>query len=382
VRSTANGFNYTEAATTFALGHPFLNAITIQVSFWVIAFELLALLMHYTAISLSQWFHVEIPVTLAPALLISALEGVLYGTALGITDAWIGRKWLRGRSLGIVLLGQVGIYLGVLIALVLALKYVLWPLAVVALFYGGTSPVGDTSAWGSVFWLILIYTAAMNLIISFINQMNRKFGPGILIPLIFGKYRVPREEERVFMFLDLRGSTSHAENLGHLKYSAMIRDAIYDINSALYNTPAEIYQYVGDEVVISWPVTKRFRHIVCIEFFFHCRQYIDRRSDKYLKDYGTVPLFKAGIHGGIVTAVEVGEIKREIAYHGDTINTAARIQGMCNQYNSELLISASLFESIDWGTTYHTEVVGEVELKGKQEKVKLYNITLEPRQIL
>jgi len=27
---------------------------------------------------------------------------------------------------------------------------------------------------------------------------------------------------------------------------------------------------------------------------------------------------------------EVGEIKTEIAYHGDTINTAARIQEQCN----------------------------------------------------
>jgi len=43
------------------------------------------------------------------------------------------------------------------------------------------------------------------------------------------------------------------------------------------------------------------------------------------------------LHLSIITAVEVGEIKREIAYHGDTINTAARTQRMCNQFCKDFL---------------------------------------------
>lgn len=367
-------FSYTVAANTFALRHPVLNAVIIQVSFWIIAFEILTVLLYLAADSFSQWYLVDIPFELLPSVVMSVLEGAFYGLALGMIDVWIGRKWLRGRSLSVALLGQVLIYLVVLVALVLVLQHVLWPYAILPLFYGGVSPLGDRNAWGSVFWVILVYTAAMNLVVGFINQMNRKFGPGVLLPLFLGRYRDPREEERIFMFLDLKASTSHAERLGHLKYSAMIRDAIFDINATLYDSPAEIYQYVGDEVVICWPVVKGFKPVVCIEFFFHCRDYIEGRSDEYIRDYGFVPEFKAGLHGGIVTAVEVGDIKREIAYHGDTVNTASRIQGMCNQFGSDLLISESLHESIEWPVAYSTRIVGEVTLKGKKEKVKLYSV--------
>lgn len=94
----------------------------------------------------------------------------------------------------------------------------------------------------------------MGLVISFISQMNKKFGPGVLIPLLLGKYRHPQEEERIFMFMDLESSTSHAENLGHIKYSALIRDSFLDISRALSKNRAEVYQYVGDEIVVSWLV--------------------------------------------------------------------------------------------------------------------------------
>ena len=167
----------------------------------------------------------------------------------------------------------------------------------------------------------------MSLVISFINQMNRKFGPGVLLPLLLGRYRNPKEEERIFMFMDLKSSTKHAENLGHIKYSALIRDSFMDINKVLVKHRAEIYQYVGDEIVISWPVTEGMKKAACVEFYFDCQNQFNLRKNYYTKLYGLTPKFKGGLHAEPVTAVEVGDVKRDIAYHGDTINTAAaRIQ--------------------------------------------------------
>lgn len=50
----------------------------------------------------------------------------------------------------------------------------------------------------------------------------------------------------------------------------------------------------------------------------------------YFGTYGRRPSFKSGLHAGGGIAVEIGGTKREIAYHGDTPNTAACIQGMSN----------------------------------------------------
>jgi adenylate cyclase len=177
----------------------------------------------------------------------------------------------------------------------------------------------------------------MTLLISFINQVNKKYGPGVLLPLLFGRYRTPKEEERIFMFMDLKSSTATAEKLGHLKYSSFIRDCFSDINEVLFPSRAQVYQYVGDEIVVAWPEHAGLKYYFCINFYFACKNQFSLRAQYYLTNYGLVPEFKAGLHSGMVTAVEIGELKRDIAYHGDTLNTAARIQSVYNEYGKSLL---------------------------------------------
>jgi len=214
----------------------------------------------------------------------------------------------------------------------------------------------------------------MILVITFVLQVNKKYGPGVLVPLLLGKYREPKEEERIFMFMDLKSSTTIAEELGHIRYSSFIRDSFTDINQMLNLYNAEVYQYVGDEIVISWKVNEKMENMSCVQFFFACEEQFLNRSEYYIKKYDLVPCFKAGLHLGKVTAVEIGEIKRDIAYHGDTLNTAARIQGMCNQYDKKILISASFTEVTKWNDLFKIEELGMIMLKGKKLPVGILSV--------
>ncbi|KAK6020557.1 hypothetical protein OSTOST_13787 [Ostertagia ostertagi] len=210
--------------------------------------------------------------------------------------------------------------------------------------------------------------------ISFINQMNRRYGPGVLVPLLLGRYRNPREEERIFLFMDLKSSTSIAENLGHIQYSAFIRDAFSDINQDIAEYNAQIYQYVGDEIVLTWHTREGLRNFSCIRFFFACEKRLHGRSQYYQQHYGWIPEFKAGLHEGKVTAVEIGEIKLEVAYHGDTINTTARIQSVCNDYGKTLLVSENLLQKLTTlGDGFESEPLGAIQLKGKAEDITIYS---------
>lgn len=76
----------------------------------------------------------------------------------------------------------------------------------------------------------------------------------------------------------------------------------------------------------------------------------------------------------MVTAIEVGDIKREIAFHGDTINTAARIQSVCNSYNRSLLISESMYKTMNPDRELNVLFVDKVQLKGKDEALALYAV--------
>jgi adenylate cyclase len=174
--------------------------------------------------------------------------------------------------------------------------------------------------------------------------------------------------------MDLKSSTQIAERLGHMKYSAFIRDSFMDINTMLSSYRAQVYQYVGDEVVVTWTVNDGLQKLSCVQFFFACEEKFKERSAHYLKQFGQVPEFKAGLHMGKVTVVEVGNIKRDIAYHGDTMNTAARIQSVCNQYNKNFLTSKYVFENSEIEKHYFTESLGLIELKGKNQPVEIASI--------
>ena len=122
------------------------------------------------------------------------------------------------------------------------------------------------------------------------------------------------------------------------------RTVFYDINSMITRYHGEIYQYVGDEIVITWEKVHATENFNCIHLYYNFMNRIYERSDYYLSKFGPVPEFKAGMNCGHVTVAEVGAIVREIAYHGDIIDTASRIQHQCNKYGKRLLIFAATIQ--------------------------------------
>lgn len=217
------------------------------------------------------------------------------------------------------------------------------------------------------FWLVIATFTILAI------QINDKYGPGIFYSFLMGKYFHPKAEERIFMFLDIRSSTTIAEQLEELQYFEFIKEFIQDVTPGILNSKGEIYQYVGDEIVVSWPFQKGLEHNNCITAFFEIQDIIKAQSDKYLKKYGLVPSFKVGLHGGKVISGEIGLIKRDIAFSGDILNTAARIQAKCNELGVDLLISENLFLQLrQSNNNYSSRSIGEVDLKGKAKALKLY----------
>ena len=73
--------------------------------------------------------------------------------------------------------------------------------------------------------------------------------------------------------------------------------------------------------------------------------------------------------------MEIGDIKKEIAYHGNTVNTAARIEDVCNVYNEKLLISKKLYdELIKENSSYIYTKIAETQLRGKQGITEIYSV--------
>ncbi len=174
------------------------------------------------------------------------------------------------------------------------------------------------------------------------------------------------------MFMDLKDSTPTAERLGHEQYFRFIREFISDVSIAVTEFGGRIYQYVGDEIVVSWIADKENAK-KCVASLLEARKNIQSRSEMYRRYYSDVPEFRAGIHCGNVTVGEIGIIKKDLAMSGDTMNTAARIRSMCSETNEKFLVSQSFKELVELND-WQVVSIGNVELKGKESELELFSL--------
>jgi adenylate cyclase len=251
----------------------------------------------------------------------------------------------------------------------------------------GTTYAGTLSAdefreflFGGGFLFIIGYAFLFSVLINLGRDMNGLLGPGVLWNYVTGRYHHPTEENRAFMFLDLKSSTTIAEKLGNARYHRFLNDFFFDISPAVVSTRGEIYQYVGDEVVLSWRERNIAADANCLRCFFQIRRTIERRSADYRMKYGVVPEFKAGCHFGPVTTGEIGDLKKEIVFHGDTVNTASRIRSECSLVGRDLLVSSDLLRKFSTGGEFVAERMGSIRLRGKETDVELFSIRPNGRE--
>lgn len=214
------------------------------------------------------------------------------------------------------------------------------------------------------------------LVSLFYSEISDNIGHGVLMNFFTGKYHTPKEELRVFMFTDMKSSTAIAEQLGHIKYFEMLKEYYSDFSEAIILYSGEIYQYVGDEVIVSWEYEEGITNNNCLKCFFAMKQDLAKRAAWYNKTFGLVPSFKAGLHFGKVTTGEIGGLKKEIIFTGDVLNTTARIQGLCNSLNTDILISDDLIEALTLRPEFVSTSLGSSPLRGKEENMELFTVEL------
>ncbi len=351
-----------------------LRRLIRDIFFWIVI-ALMYPLFRFVGLS-DNFFSVSVEKTFDPIYIaiVYVGAGALLGILFFILEVIIPKAAKRKRSFSFIILLQTFLFVLVLMLVIISVNFS------TRMAYGEEASViwDDTlrffKTW--TFISLLSYAGIASMFVSFIKQTSHKLGPGILFKMIMGRYHKPREENRIFIFLDLKDSTTHAERLGHIVFSRLLQECFYDLTDVLWETKGEVYQFVGDEVVVSWPLKEGVENGNCLRFFFEYRKVILKRQKHYLGHYGVIPTFKAGLDCGLVAVAEVGEVKREIAYHGDTLNTAARIQGQCNFNGKLLLISANIKALIEHISTYNIEVVGNIPLKGKLAPVDIYSVEL------
>ncbi len=222
--------------------------------------------------------------------------------------------------------------------------------------------------------MAIFFSFAISLLFSLVMGLQRMLGKEVLLSFFTGKYHKPVEEQRIFMFLDMVSSTTVAEQIGHIKFYEFLNEVFFDITPDILEANGQIYKYVGDEVIISWPLKVGVRNNQCVELYFAVQQTLATHLQAYIEKYGVKPYFRAGMHMGKVIVGEIGDFRREIGFLGDTVNTTARIQEMCKVKQQDLLLSEDLYTHLQYPEAYEAHNFGLMHLRGRKEEIAIFSV--------
>jgi adenylate cyclase len=220
------------------------------------------------------------------------------------------------------------------------------------------------------FWQTVWLSVAVSFVLNTALEISRLLGSEVLWGLLVGRYKLPRVEERIVLFVDLKDSTQHAERLGDLKFHRLLNVFFGDVSHAVLVTRGSIYKYNGDAAIVVWRVGRGLRYGRVLR----CVRELHRRLHDHAGDYrqfDLVPGFRAGLHMGNVVIGEIGDRRREIAYSGDAMNTAARIEQATRELGVDFLLSDAVAMRLPPVDGAKLRSVGVVAIAGKAEKLTL-----------
>ncbi len=291
------------------------------------------------------------------------LTGAIIASAAGTVETLIGTQAWAARLRNASLAVHLAIKTAVLLAVILS------GLVVAAWLFPAPDEAG---LWFPIERGDVAFCLAASFVFNFLAEINRMLGRNVLLNFITGRYHQPRHEERVFLFIDMVGSTGIAERLGDLAFLRLLNRFVADLTAPIVAARGEIHRYVGDELIATWRLADGVAEARCIIACFAALDRLAREAPAYQREFGISVSFRAGLHCGPVVTGEMGTVKKEIVFLGDTVNTTARIQALCRETGDRILASATLLDRLALPPGIAKRPLGDRRLRGKESDIALY----------
>ncbi len=217
------------------------------------------------------------------------------------------------------------------------------------------------------------------LLVSFpimLVQLAGLVGGNTLRDIALGRYHRSRVEERFFLFIDIVGSTALAERLGPASVHEFLNRVFQLASDPIDDHGGEVYQYVGDEVVITWTLAEGRTGARPIACYFAVKRALDLAAKEFETEFGAMPQLRAALHAGPVITGEVGGSRRAIVFHGDVMNTTSRLEHATRDLGRPFLVSEDAMNRLDGREIYQSVDLGPQKLRGREAPVHVYAVEL------
>jgi len=299
----------------------------------------------------------DIAVGLLYGLLISA---PLAGISLFVLEGPM-RVWLGGLSFTATLMVRSAIYATIIVPI---------------LFFQLGSVIAGFARDPSnkSLWIDIAYSVACVVLVNLVLGITNIIGPRAFLNFILGRYHTPIEEKRFVLFVDIAGSTGLAERLGGVAIHRLLDRTFRLLTLSVIDYRGEVLNYVGDEVIVTWP--ERSGAIGCrpLRCFMAMRDELTRATSQLEREFGVVPRIRGSLHFGPVIVGEIGDLKRAIVFNGDVMNTAARLEELSRNVDGGFLASRAAMQRFDSAPPFAVRELGRLAIRGRADGIDVVGI--------
>lgn len=231
--------------------------------------------------------------------------------------------------------------------------------------------------WNSLPWIYRHFPIVLPIVITFsvvgvvVMRVAHFIGVETLFHLTIGTYHRPVVEKKVLMFLDINDSTALTVRLGAIEMKSFLGKFLFDISAPITNNGGDIYLYKGDGLIALWAwqeAVSRGKILQAIDAVFAV---VQQERDVYLKQFGVLPAFRIGVHGGEIVVSEQGDTKRAIGIYGNTINIAARMEEAAKTHRVPCVISGDVAMALP-GSPVRLVPLGYERARGIVAEIPIY----------
>jgi class 3 adenylate cyclase len=165
------------------------------------------------------------------------------------------------------------------------------------------------------------------------------------------------------LFTDLKGSTALYERIGDLKAFSLVHQHFDRLGRVINENSGAFVKTIGDAVMASF-----LNPLDAVKAALEMHREITRFNRAFTsRDV----ILKIGIHKGPCIAVTLND---RLDYFGQTVNTAARVQGLAGAEEVYVTDDVLAFPGVKTLLKGYRVFGGKVKLKGIQEKMQVYKI--------
>ncbi|MCW8928680.1 MAG: hypothetical protein OQL19_00395 [Gammaproteobacteria bacterium] len=191
-----------------------------------------------------------------------------------------------------------------------------------------------------------------------------------------------KETELTLLFTDIAGFTTIAESMHPEDLTLHLSQYFEELSHIIMLENGTIDKYIGDAIMAFWgaPLAQKNTPYSACKAALNCQKKNQELNAVWAEERKPILQTRIGLHTGRTVVGNMGSNERiNYTVLGDSVNLAARLEGINKLYGTSIIISETTFYQVS--NDFFCRLLDIVAVKGKTKGVQIYELICEKDNI-